>query len=101
MPVKRIGRVVSYRQDSNAARIHLENGPLSIGDTIHIEGPGIQRETSVEALQMPQGPTQKAEPGDDVDMPVEDPVEEGSLVFRITDPYDPDNASVLDQVFEE
>lgn len=101
MPVKRIGRVVSYRKDANAARIHLEHGPLSIGDTIHIEGPGIRREENVEALQMPQGPTQKAEPGDDVDLQIEDPVEEGSLVFRITDPYEEENASVLDQVFED
>lgn len=95
-----IGTVVDYEEDVHAARLHLEKGPLEVGDTIHIRGPDTEVEERIEALQLPSGPAEEAHAGDDVGVKVRLPVEEGANVFRVSDPYDSEDANVLDQVFE-
>lgn len=95
-----IGTVVDYIPDTDAAKLHLESGPLSVGDTVHIRGTESEVEERIEVLQLPSGPTDEAHAGDDVGVKVCAPVEEGAKVFRVTDPYDDESASILDKVFE-
>lgn len=96
----RIGKVEDDRPEVEAARVHLEDGPLNVGDTVHIKGPETDLEERIEALQLPDGPAEEAHAGDDVGLKVRVPVEEGANVFRVEDPYDEGEANVLDQVFE-
>lgn len=104
-----IGRVVDYDPDLEAARVHLEEGELKIGDRVHFKGSETDVEGRVEQLQLPQGPAEEAHAGDDVGVPVPETVEKGAEVLRIAsqgggaegeDPYDAADASLLDRVFE-
>lgn len=98
---ERIGRVVDYNNDVDAARIKLEEGRLEVGDAIHIMGSETEVEERVDALQLPHGPADAADVGDEAGIRMPQPVEEGANVFRVQDPYSDEGASVLDVVFDE
>lgn len=95
---RRIGKVTAYRPESHAAHIHLQE-PLSVGDTLHIQGPQTETEERIDTIQLPHGETKRAEPGDDVNIPLRQPVQEGARVYRVEDPYDDADASVLNTAF--
>lgn len=103
-----IGRVVEYDPDLNAARVSLEDGALSSGDLVHITGPDTDVEGTVDALQLPDGPAEEAQQGDDVGFRVPQAVEAGARVLRVSqtyqgggdDPYDRADASLLGDVFD-
>jgi putative protease len=103
-----IGEVVDYDPDLGAARVHLEEGDLRVGDRIHISGQGTDVEDRVETLQLPEGPADEAHAGDDVGLPVPEAVETGAKVLRVAssgggpeeDPYDRADAGLLDSVFD-
>lgn len=97
---RRIGKVTAYRPDAHAAHIHLDKGRLNVGDTLHIRGPHSELEERVDSIEFPEGPAREAAPGDDVGIHVRQPIEEGAYVYRVEDPYDEADASVLDRAFE-
>lgn len=110
-----IGRVVDYDDDLEAARVHLDEGELKVGDRVHFKGSETDVEGRVEQLQLPQGPADEAHAGDDVGLPVPEAVEKGAEVLRIAsgggsggggsaagqDPYEAADAGLLDSVFDE
>lgn len=92
---RRIGKVTAYSPGAHVARIHLDNGRLNVGDTLHIRGPHSELEERVDWLELPEGSAKKAAAGDDVGIHVRHPIEEGAYVYRVEDPYDEADASVL------
>lgn len=83
MPEERIGVVNDYFAKIGVAGIDLE-GPLKVGDTIHIKGHTTDLELTVESMQIEHQQVQEAKAGDAIGVKVPDRCRDGDVVYKIT-----------------
>jgi len=79
----RLGSVTHFFDKISVAVIKLENGSLSVGETIKITGHGNEFTQEVESMQIEHEPIKKANKGDEVAIKVTQPVKEGDEVFKV------------------
>lgn len=77
---KQIGKITHYYNNIGVGVIALE-GKLAAGDNIVIAGRGMEFEQSVSSMQVEHKEVDKAKPGDDVGLKVDQAVKEGDLVY--------------------
>jgi translation elongation factor EF-1alpha len=85
MAEEKIGEVSKYFARAGVAGIQVEDGSLSIGDTIHIVGHTTDFTQRVESLQLENQAIEKAMPGQLVGISVKDRVREKDQVFKVTE----------------
>ena len=80
-PGEAIGRVTHYFGHLSVAAVSLTE-PLVIGDRIHIRGHTTDVVETIASMEVNHRRVERAEPGDDVAINVQDHVREHDLVFR-------------------
>jgi translation elongation factor EF-1alpha len=80
-PATAIGRVSHYFGHLSVAAISLDQ-PLAVGERIHIHGHTTDLVQTVGSMEVDHRPVERAGPGDDVALKVEEHVREHDLVFR-------------------
>jgi putative protease len=80
-PAQAIGRVSHYFGHLSVAAITLSE-PLTVGERIHIQGHTTDLVQTVDSMEVEHTHVQRAGPGDDVALKVEDHVRDHDLVFR-------------------
>ena len=83
MPEERVGIVNDYFAKIEVAGIDLE-GPLRVGDTIHIKGHTTDLEQVMESIQIEHEQVQEAKAGDAIGIKVKDRCRGGDLVYKVT-----------------
>ncbi len=84
MAEEKIGLVIHYWSKIGVAGVHLTEGELAVGDTIHIKGHTSDFTQQVDSMQVNNESVQQAGPGDDVGLKVVDHAREHDEVFRVT-----------------
>lgn len=79
----RIGVVTHFYPHANACTLHLEEGGLRTGDTVHIRGHTTDFYQRVERLEWEHEVLGSAEAGQNVAMQVSQRVREGDVVYRL------------------
>ncbi len=80
-PADAIGSVTHYFSHLSVAAVRL-TAPLAVGDRIHIRGHTTDLVQDVGSLEVDHAGVDRAKPGDDVAMKVEDHVRDNDLIFR-------------------
>lgn len=80
-PSTAIGRVTHYFGRLSVAAVSL-TAPLAVGDRIHIHGHSTDLVQGVASMEVEHAKVQRAGPGDDVALLVDDHVREHDLIFR-------------------
>jgi putative protease len=80
-PADAIGLVTHYFGHLSVAAVRL-TAPLAVGDRVHIRGHTTDLVQVVASLEVDHAGVDRAKPGDDVAMKVEDHVRENDLIFR-------------------
>ena len=80
-PADAIGRVTHYFSHLSVAAVQLE-APLAVGDRIHIHGHTTDLVQDVSSMQVDHAAVERAGPGDDVALKVDDHVRDHDLIFR-------------------
>ena len=75
-----IGWVSHYYSHLSVAAVTLE-APLTVGDRIHIKGHTTDLVQTVDSLQVDHKPVERAVPGDDVALKVDDHVRERDKLY--------------------
>jgi translation elongation factor EF-1alpha len=75
-----IGRVSHYYSQLSVAAVSLD-APLRVGDRIHIKGHTTDLVQAVDSLQVDHKPVERAVPGDDVALKVDDHVREHDKIY--------------------
>ena len=76
-----IGRVTHYYSHLSVAAVSLD-APLRMGDRVHFKGHTTDLVQAVDSMEVDHKAVERAGPGDDVAMKVEDHVREHDLIFR-------------------
>jgi putative protease len=84
MSEERIGKVMRYFAKIGVAAIRME-AILSVGETIHIQGHTTDFTQQVDSIQIENQGVEKAGPGADVGIKVDDRVREHDIVYKVTD----------------
>lgn len=77
---KQIGEITHYYNNIGVGVIALKKG-LAKGDNIVIAGRGMEFEQTVSSMQVEHEEVEKAKPGDDVGLKVDQAVKEGDAVY--------------------
>lgn len=80
-PADAIGLVTHYFTHLSVAAVGL-TAPLTVGDRIHIRGHTTDLVQDVSSLEVDHAPVERAGPGDDVALKVDDHVREHDRIFR-------------------
>jgi putative protease len=80
-PQDAIGRVTHYFSHLAVAAVSL-SGPLARGDRVHIKGHTTDLVQEVSSMEIDHAKVERAGPGDDVAIAVDDHVREHDLIFR-------------------
>jgi len=83
MAEEKIGVVSHYWNHIQVAGIHLTDGELRVGDTIHVKGHTSDFTQHVESMQVENGQIETARAGDDVGIKVVDHAREHDDVFKV------------------
>jgi putative protease len=83
MGEQRIGVVIHYWGKIGVAGIHITEGRLKVGDTIHIKGHTSDFTQQVDSMQVENASVDAAGPGDDVGIKVAEHAREHDEVFKI------------------
>ncbi len=75
-----IGQVMHYYNHLSVAAIRLD-APLSIGDRVHIRGHTTDHIQDVASIEVDHAKVDRAGPGDDVALKVDDHVRDHDLIF--------------------
>jgi hypothetical protein len=76
-----IGRVSHYFSHISVAAVEL-TAPLAVGDRIHIRGHTTNLVQDVSSMEIDRAAVERAGPGDDVALKVDDHVRDHDLIFR-------------------
>lgn len=98
-PEEHVGTVRGYMPETQKANVHIDEGHLEMGDIIHFQGSDTDFEEAVTSLRQDRQPVQSAQAGQDVEIRVRQPVQEGSEVRLVRDPYRDDQAEMLGRFF--
>lgn len=85
MPEKEVGFVEHWFGHIMVAGIKITNGPLKVGDTIHIKGHTSDFMMKVESMQIEHKNVDKANTGDDIGIKVTEHAREHDRVFLVTE----------------
>ena len=80
-PADAIGLVTHYFSHLSVAAVRL-TAPLAVGDRIHIRGHTTDIVQDVASLEVEHAHVDRARPGDDVALKVEDHVRDHDLIYR-------------------
>jgi putative protease len=80
-PAEAIGQVTHYFSHLSVAAVSL-TAPLAVGDRIHIHGHTSDVVQDVSSMEVEHEAVDRAEPGDDVALKVDDHVRDHDLIFR-------------------
>lgn len=80
-PDTAIGTVTHYFSHLSVAAVALKK-PLAVGDRIHILGHTSDLTQAVESMEVDHQKVERASPGDDVALKVDDHVREHDQIFR-------------------
>jgi hypothetical protein len=80
-PAEAIGRVTHYFSHLSVAAVQLQ-APLAVGDRIHVRGRTTDLVQDVSSMEVDHAAVEKAGPGDDVALKVDDHVRDHDLIFR-------------------
>jgi putative protease len=80
-PSQAIGTVTHWFGHISVAAVRL-NGPLAVGDRIHIKGHSTDLVETVRSMEIEHSKVDLAKPGDDVALAVDGQVHEHDLIFR-------------------
>lgn len=80
-PADAIGLVTHYFSHVSVAAVSL-SAPLAVGDRIHIRGHTTDIVQDVASLEVDHAPVERAGPGDDVALKVDDHVRDHDRIFR-------------------
>ena len=80
-PADAIGQVTHYYSHLSVAAISL-TAPLAVGDRIHIHGHTTDLVQDVDSMEVDRASVERAEPGDDVALKVDDHVRDHDQIFR-------------------
>ena len=83
MAEEKIGVVIHYWSKIGVAGVHITEGKLEVGDTIHIKGHTSDFTQPVDSIQVDNESVELAKPGDDVGLRVAEPAREHDEVFRV------------------
>lgn len=78
-----IGKVVEYIDMIGSALIELTDGPMSIGDSIHVKGPMTNLSQIVEEMYVNGDKVERAEIGRKVKVTMDDKVQVGDMVHHV------------------
>ena len=79
-----IGKVTDYFAKIGVAALVIENGELSLGDTIHFAGHTTDFEQKITSMQIEHQAVESAKTGDAIGVKVKDRVRHGDKVFKVT-----------------
>jgi putative protease len=79
-----VGIVTHYYNHLNVAVVKLDQGPLQVGDMIHIKGHTTDFQQRVESMQIEHESIQRGEIGQEFGMMVSDHVREHDIVYKLT-----------------
>ncbi len=79
---KAVGTVTHYFDRIGVAALKLAS-PLTVGDTVKIAGHGSEFTQEVTSMQIDHRPVEKAKPGQDVALKVDQAVEKGDALEKI------------------
>jgi putative protease len=80
-PATAIGQVTHFFSHRSVAAIRL-SAQLALGDKIHIRGHTTDLVQSVTSMEVEHAKVERAGPGDDVALEVDDHVRDRDLIFR-------------------
>jgi putative protease len=84
MAEQKVGVVIHYWTHIHVAGIHITDGELAVGDTIHVKGHTSDFTQTVESLQVDNQAVESAGPGTDVGIRVAEYAREHDEVFKVT-----------------
>jgi translation elongation factor EF-1alpha len=80
-PAEAIGQVTHFFSHLSVAGVRL-SAPLAVGDRIHIRGHTTDLVQGVTSMEVEHEKVDRAGPGDDVALAVDDHVRDHDLIFR-------------------
>lgn len=83
MEKERIGKVFTYFSKVGVAGIELIEGPISVGDTISIEGTTTNLKQKVESIEINMQVVKMAEAGQSVGILVKERVRANDVVYKL------------------
>ena len=83
MEEKKIGEVIKYFSKIGVAALHLSEGSLKVGETIHIVGHTTDMTQTIDSMQMENQSVQEAGKGADIGIKVKDRVRENDVVNKV------------------
>ena len=83
MEEKKVGVVIKFFGRIGVAAIRLTDDSLKVGDTIHIKGHTTDLTQNVGSMQIENQNVEKADPGADIGVKVEDRVRENDVVYKV------------------
>ncbi|MEO0026625.1 MAG: hypothetical protein ABIK54_07710 [candidate division WOR-3 bacterium] len=84
MPEIKVGVVTHYFGRIGVAVVKATEGPIAVGDTIHIKGHTTDHTQVVESLQIEHQPVARIEIGQEAGIKVSAKVHEHDEVFKVT-----------------
>lgn len=85
MPEQEIGYVEHWFGHIMVAGIKITNGPLKVGDTIHIKGHTSDFTMTIESMQIEHDTVPEAKTGDDIGIKVPEHVRVHDKVYKVTE----------------
>ncbi len=85
MAEEKIGVVIHYWNHIHVAGIHITDGELKVGDTIHVRGHTSDFTQQIDSMQVDNQPVETARPGEDVGIRVVDYAREHDEVFKVSE----------------
>jgi len=85
MEEKKVGEVIKFFGKIGVAAIRLSEGPLKVGDTIHIVGHTTDFTQPIDSMQIENKNVQEAGPGADIGVKVKDRVREHDVVYKVVE----------------
>jgi len=81
----KVGRVSKYFGHISVAAIELENGPLKVGDRVHVKGHTTNFEQTVDSIQIEHESVQEAKLGASIGIRVKERVRPHDEIYRVKD----------------
>ena len=83
MSEEQIGKISHYYGHIHVATIELTDGPLMVGDNIHIKGHTTDLSEDVDSIQIEHEQVRSAKKGDSIGVKVVDHVREHDVVYKV------------------
>ena len=83
MSEEQIGKISHYYGHIHVAAVELTDGPLAVGDSIHIKGHTTDLSENVDSIQIEHEQVQSAKKGDSIGVKVVENVREHDVVYKV------------------